>query len=144
MGPERKEARRAWDKARRDLANDRAATEDTNSAAKQNKDTSSTLNHPFDTISSTRLSDYKDGLAKVDYGARGRTAHIDDEQENFVDESQYRQKRKYRRHSQHNSPGRHADSSWQGFEDTSGFRAPVRENSSPPQHSGYGTGYPPA
>ena len=106
--PPRRDARRAWDRARIKLANHRAATEEIG------KDSSSRPILP------SELPNYDHGLAQ---GSRGRTVRIDDEQEGFVDESQYRARQKYFRRHHDYSPGRHADSTGCGFEDTGGWSA---------------------
>ena len=106
--PPRRDARRAWDRARIKLANHRAATEEIG------KDSSSRPILP------SELPNYDHELAQ---GSRGRTVRIDDEQEGFVDESQYRALQKYFRRHHDYSPGRHADSTGCGFEDTGGWSA---------------------
>ena len=109
---ERTEARRAYDTARADLANDQLCREELEEFERQRRD-----RH-------THSRESKSHSSKP--APPGRSARFDDSQQHTYP-SQYRSNLEYRRRSKHYTPGRHSDRSGEGYLDTS--RPPSRSPS---------------
>ncbi|MCJ1258547.1 hypothetical protein MMC24_006380 [Lignoscripta atroalba] len=134
---DRETARFAFDSHRANLANEQSYALDRDFFRRQRDGSPS--RHPYDRP--RRSSIYDQEYASV-WGSRGRNARIDPSQEHRY-ESSYRSQGDYRRPHRNYSPGRYADTSGYGWENTSNPYNPASRYDTPaPRARRGGTPYP--